>query len=141
MRDLMNKAVVVAPDTSVRDLIRLLSQHRINGCPVLDAAGRVLGTVSTTDLLWLSDQLIPLDPDSPEWEGRARELLDERSVREIMTPDAFGLGPDEGLDALSRFFARTGLHRALVLEEGRMVGVVSISDLLALIARERPERA
>lgn len=133
--DLMRRGVVaVTPDASIRELIQILVGNGIDGCPVMERGGKVVGTVSTTDLLWLSDRLVPATPDSPEWNDRARDVLDEKSVRDVMTPDVFGIPPDAGLEELSRFFSRTGLHRALVLEEGELVGIVSISDLLGLVA-------
>jgi CBS domain-containing protein len=139
--DLMRKSVVsVRPDASVREVIGLLVRHGISGCPVMEEGGGVIGTVSVTDLLWLSDQLVPVAPGSSEWKGKARSILDGRTAGDIMTPDVFGIEPGESLAELSRFFSRTGLHRALVMEAGELVGIVSISDLLDLIAgEERPE--
>lgn len=133
--DLMRRDVVsVAPTTTVRDVVRRLVDHGISGCAVTDEGGKVIGTVSVTDLVWLSDRLVPVAPDSPEWLGRAREVLDEQTARDIMTPDVFGIGPGATLVELSEYFSRTGLHRALVMQDGELVGIVSISDLLALIA-------
>lgn len=133
--DVMRRQVVsTPPDASVRELVDLLVRHGISGC-VVQEEGRLLGTVSTTDLLWLMDRLIPPDPGSPEWVSDAREVLDRRRVRDIMTPDVFGVEADRSLEELSRFFSRTGLHRAPVLEQGELVGIVSVSDMLALLAR------
>ncbi len=133
--DIMRRRpVCVAPEATLRDLVGLLVRRGISGCPVVDADGTAVGTVSTTDLLWLSDSLVPLSPKSPQWQDRARTILDGQTVRDIMTPDVFGVRPEEGLEALSLFFSKTGLHRALVLDDGDLVGVVSISDLLEWIA-------
>jgi CBS domain-containing protein len=137
--DLMRRnPVTVAADATLREVIRLLLHHGIRGCPVTERGGKLVGTVSVTDLLWLSEELVPVAPDSPRWSARARAALDERTVRDIMTPDAFGIGADRDVAELSAFFSKTGLHRALVLEEGELVGIVSISDLLELVvAAER----
>lgn len=135
--DLMQRDVVtITGDASLRELIQLLSLHGISGCPVVGADRRPVGTVSTTDLLWLSDRLIPVLSSSSRAQQELPGILDEQQVRTIMTPDVFGVEASESLEALSRFFARTGLRRALVLEEGELAGIVSISDLLALIVEE-----
>lgn len=131
--ELMQRDIVtVGPETSVRELARLLRRHRISGVPVVDSDGRALGTISATDLLWLSDRVAPHALlGRPVWED-----LEALAVRHVMTPDAFGVPPTATLPELLRFFTRTGVHRALVLEEGRVVGIVSVSDLLDLIAGE-----
>ena len=45
------------------------------------------------------------------------------------------------LETLCRFFQRTGVHRALVMDRGVLVGVVSLTDLLALLADAAPPAA
>ncbi len=135
---LMHTDVVTVPArASIRELAALLHRQRISGVPVLDEDGTVVGTASVTDLMWLSDLIAP-DRADPEARARTREL-DERTVREIMTPDVFGLGPDATVGELARFFTRTGLHRALVLDGDRLVGIVSITDLLGLAAARHGE--
>lgn len=61
-------------------------------------------------------------------------MLDERTVRDIMTPDVFGVGPQATLAELGQFFRRNELHRASVLDGGRWVGIFSVTDLLGLVA-------
>lgn len=127
--------VTVSPAASIRELATLLHRHRISGVPVVDEDGTVVGMASVTDLMWLSDLIAP-DRTDPEARARRREL-DQRTVRDIMTPDVFGVGPEATVGELGRFFVRTGLHRALVLDGGRLVGIASVTDLLGLVA-ERP---
>jgi len=138
--DLMHPDVVaIGPQASLRELARLLRSHEISGVPVTDGEGKAIGTVSVTDLLWLSDRVRPTAGalrEAGRWEG-----LDELTVHDIMTPDVFGIAPEAGLDDLLEFFSRTGLHRALVLEQGRVVGIVSMTDLLGLIAGDEPTEA
>ena len=131
--DLMSRDVVtVSPDASLRAFARLLHLNRISGAPVVDEAGRVVGMASVSDLAWLSDLIAGEGPGSgapggtPDW--------DTRTVHEIMTPDVFGVGPDADLAQLGRFFGRTGLHRALVMEDRQLVGIVSVVDLLGWVA-------
>lgn len=138
--DLMRSDVItVSPEESVRGLIDLLCHHAVSGVPVVDADHAVVGTVSVSDLMWLSDRLIE-GVDSGEWEWAA-EHLTERKVREVMTPDVFGVEPGSSLIELARFFARTGLGRAVVLDRGKLVGIVSVTDLLGWIARQARGRA
>lgn len=138
--DLMTYPVVtISPDASVQELARVLARAGVSGLPVVEADDTVLGTVSVADILWLSDRLVPLLTGGGRPATFDRRPLDLGTVREIMSPDVFGLEPDASMEELCEFFSRTGLHRAPVLEEGKLVGIVSISDLLPLIAGSRPE--
>lgn len=130
--DVMHRDVVsVRPDVSVQDLARLLRDRGVTGVPVVDDRGTAVGMVSVTDLLWLADHLWTGEPVVAR--GRRGGPLEARTVREVMTPDAFGVAPTASLDELVGFFSRTGLHRALVMEERRVVGIVSATDLLGLL--------
>lgn len=82
VRDIMHEEVVtVLPDTSVRELSRLLADEEISGAPVVDGNGSLLGVVSQTDVVRLaandastslsslplrSRRTTPADPDDPE---------------------------------------------------------------------------
>jgi CBS domain-containing protein len=120
--------VTISPEASVRQLARVLSDHGVSGVPVVAEDGTLAGTVTVADVMWLGDELLDVI--------HGTEPLDSGlgTVRDIMTPDLFGLGPDADLRELLTFFARTGLRRAPVLQEGRLLGIVSATDLLALIA-------
>ncbi len=133
--DLMEREVVTAtPDMPVPTLARLLRDHRVSGVPVVDAEGHVVGTVSSTDLLWLCEILLPRPHDRDGAHHNRRNHANTRTVGDVMTPDVFGVRPEDSLEELCRFMARTGLRRAPVMEDGRLVGMVSFTDLLALMA-------
>lgn len=133
VRALMRTEIVtIGPEATLPELARLLRDRGVSGVPVVDDDGDVLGMVSATDLLWLSDLLLAGPSGLPD--GGGSERLEGRTVREIMTPDAFGIPPDAGVAELLEFFSRTGLHRALVLDGSRVVGIVTMTDLLGLLA-------
>jgi CBS-domain-containing membrane protein len=139
--DLMRREVItISPSSSVRELTDLFRLHRVSGVPVVDASRNVVGTVSVSDLMWLSDWLLE---GSESGDGAwAAEHLEEKKVRDVMTPDVFGVEPDASLAELAGFFSRTGLGRAVVLERGKLVGIVSVIDLLGSIAdRARPQES
>lgn len=140
--DIMRRDVVtVSPATTVREFVELLRRYGISGAPVVDQARRVVGMVSETDLMWLADWFAER-PESYGTLDRAAEHLDEKTVGDIMTADVFGVASDASLAELAAFFARTGLGRAVVLEDDRMVGIVGVMDLLGLLANEqRTDRA
>jgi len=115
VRDIMQSEVLaVVPEMTVRELIHLLLEERISGAPVLGPTGKVLGVVSSTDVLRLA-------AGGPAGDAR---------VAEIMTPVALTVHPNESLADLARFFRRGRVHRALVMEDGVLLGVVTPYDVL-----------
>jgi CBS domain-containing protein len=117
--------VTVSPSALVRDVVRLFRRHGISGAPVVDERGKAIGMISETDLTWLMSRLDPPDATA--------NLLDQ-VVGEVMTADVFGVAPDATIPDLAAYFARTGLGRAVVLENGELRGIVSVSDLLGALA-------
>ncbi len=79
-----------------------------------------------------------LAPESSVWmlpAGAFPELdLGETPVDEIMTPVAFSVDPDMLVWELADFLVRGRIHRALVVEDGRLVGIVTAFDLLRVMA-------
>jgi len=93
--DLMSRDVVtVADDASVRDLARLLWTNGISGVPVQAKDGRLVGMVSSHDILWLAERM-ERKTDFCRWSG-----LDTYTVRDIMTPDLFTVTSSTSIDHL-----------------------------------------
>lgn len=135
--DLMRREVVtIGPEATIIELARLLRHSGVSGLPVVDDTGQAVGAVSVTDLLWLGDRMLPSPVPPPP--GRRWEGLEGRTVRDVMSAQVYGLAPDDELDDLLEFFSNTGLRRAFVMEDRRVVGVVSVTDLLDLVDPPAP---
>ena len=119
------EVVSVECDTSVREAVAYLAKHRIGAVPVTKD-GRVVGIMSERDIIYCLER-----------EGA--EVLDI-TVEKVMTAPAITVGPDVPiLAALSQMSARRIRHLPVV-EGGRLVGIVSIGDLVAYrIARIEEE--
>ncbi|MFF3394726.1 CBS domain-containing protein [Streptomyces sp. NPDC002669] len=117
--DLMTDNVVsVLPETTFREMAKLLAEHGISGLPVVDEDDHVVGVVSGSDLL-------------------ARRAL---TARELMTAPAVTVHAEEaGADA-ARLMVRRGVERLPVVdEEERLVGIVTRRDLLCVFLRPDTE--
>lgn len=130
--------IAVAPHDSLDEALRLLRRHRIKALPVTDERARVLGIVTQTDLL-----------DKASWDrsgprlglGRRLRLTVERGraphgcAADIMSA-VEPVTPDTPVAELVLKMAEAGLHHLPVVEaDGRLVGIVSQTDLVpALIA-------
>jgi CBS domain-containing protein len=62
--------------------------------------------------------------------------LEGVTVRDIMTPAVFTVRAEATLPELARFLVRAGIHRALVMERGRLKGIVTATDVLESVAEE-----
>src|SRR5580765_497562 len=108
--DVMTKDVVtVAPDQPVREIARLLQQHRISGVPVVDEHRHVIGIVSEADLIGHSD--VVGEQHRSWWlsllsdEGMsARDYVRThgRRARDIMASDVATVGEDASVAAIAR---------------------------------------
>lgn len=160
VRDIMNTDVVtVSPETDVRDLVQLLAQHRISGVPVVGREGDLMGVVSATDVVALAayggdaargpgtwdNEEGALDEESASyWRTTDAPLefvmasatnVPEYQVGDIMTPAVFSVPSTASLPELARFLLRGRIHRALVVDAGELVGIVSAFDVLSAVAQ------
>jgi CBS domain-containing protein len=110
------EVISIAADSSVRDAVALLAERKIGALPVLDG-GQVAGVMSERDVIYCLAR-----------DGAA--VLD-RPVREVMTAPAITIEPRvSALAALSQMTRRRIRHLPVV-EGGRLLGFVSIGDLVA----------
>lgn len=84
-----------------------------------------------------SDYFLPEDAPvvGPDWSfGQSDGPMDNYTVADIMTPVTFSVEPDTSLRDLADFLSRGRIHRALVLEDGRLEGIVTTMDVLEAVA-------
>lgn len=114
--------------------------------PVVDEKGEIMGVVSSTDVVRLAAEEDEEDPydfflpeDSPATGHRVlsqfpESALDTATVEDIMTPVSFTIEAGASVKDLSDFLVRGRIHRAVVVEEGRLVGIVTSNDVLRAVA-------
>jgi CBS domain-containing protein len=142
--DIMTVQVVtVSPETPVHDLAVLLVEQKVSAVPVIES-DRLAGIVSEADLLhryeigtdcalrreprWL--RLFAADRSSEEYvKSHARR------VRDIMTADVATVAPDTPLSEVAALLEKRSIKRVPVVQDGRLVGIVSRSDLVWALAK------
>lgn len=126
--ELMQRNVrTVRPDTSIAEVVLSLADAHVSGLPVVDDAGRVIGVVSTSDVL---------NAEAETNDSAARqELLEGTAVREIMTRTPFTITPDTDVRSAARQMLYADVHRLFVTEDTRIVGVVSTTDIVRAVAQ------
>ncbi|WP_244908825.1 HPP family protein [Malikia spinosa] len=125
-QDLMSRDVIrVGPQDSIDLAWSRLTRHHINALPVTDVQGRLLGMLS------LHDFVVGQTTADPR---RLPRLSTARRVEDIMSSQVVSASPRQPIPELARAFADGGLHHMPVLDEQqRVVGMVTPSDLLAVL--------
>lgn len=138
--ELMTSAVVhVRPDTGFKEIARLLAEHDVTSVPVLDHDDRPLGLVSEADLLL--NEAAQEDPAglmlTPQL-SRAEHTRSRATTAEgLMTTPAVCARPEWTVVEAARRMQFEHLKRLPVVDEaGRLVGIVSRSDLLRVFLRQ-----
>lgn len=144
------KVVTVEPTLSALELERLFERERISGAPVVEK-GRLVGVVSRADLTRalaeaddqagaLLDYYGEVAGASAGPEERARltgEKAERLSVKDLMSTRIVSVEPDQSLRDVAKTLTTHRIHRVLVAQDCRLLGVISSLDLVQLIADGR----
>ncbi len=145
-RDIMTTDVVtVTPQTSVRELAALLLERNISGAPVVDEAGKVLGVVTESDLVFLNKKVhLPtavaiLDAfvflESPEKTARELKKMAGTKVGDICSQSLISVSPETSLEELATLMAEQKVHTLPVMAGDALVGVIGKADIIRTIAQ------
>lgn len=126
--DVMSRAVTVRPETTLAEAEAILERHGFNSLPVVDANERLLGVVTSLDLLrafaFPEDVILP----------RFSEVM-QRPVSSVMSRDALTVCPGTPLTRVLQKLVDTRNKSFPVVDDERVVGVVAREDLLLGLRR------
>jgi CBS domain-containing protein len=139
--------VTVSPDTSVEDVVATLREHELPGVPVVDGDERCVGIVTEADLVLPDDQgdlhlphyinlfggTVFLEPLG-RFEQRLRKAFASNAA-DMMTSEPDTVAPDTSVQEAARLIHRSGHNRLPVVDDGRLVGVVTRLDVLGALAQ------
>lgn len=107
--------MTLSPDVMIENAAREMFENSISGMPVVDAEGLLIGVVSEYDII--SKQ--------------------GKTVGDIMTTDIVSVGEDTDPETIARMLTEQRIRRIPVVREGRVIGIISRSDLVRLFALTR----
>jgi CBS domain-containing protein len=148
IRDVMTSRLETAKgETPVQELAHMMLTKRISGVPVVDDNGKLQGIVSEGDLMrrtevgtdgqahrswWLKMFADPAD------EARDYIKTHGATAADVMSRGAISVSPEDDIGKVALLLEKHQIKRAPVLQDGRLVGIVSRSDLLRGLATHGP---
>ena len=147
VRDVMAPNPFTLPPTaSVAAAAIALAESKIGGCPVVDASGRVVGVLDEANILdALKTQHKELKVLMPAEISfgisfveivRTKEAVSAFSdvgdwpIERVMTKEVVSVSPDDGIEAAIQLMVKHRIHRVPVIEGGKLVGIVTRTDIL-----------
>ncbi len=125
-RDIMNTNVIsVKKDTPIFEAVELLVENNISGLPVVEDDMTLTGVLSEKDV-------IELFYDS--------EQAEDKTVNDYMTYPAVHFEENNALMNICNFLVKNIFRRVPVTSDGKLVGIISIQDILNTILQIRREQ-
>ncbi len=141
VKDIMTREVkTVSPETEIAQAAKLLLSERINGVPVVNKSGEVVGILCQSDLIaqqksipipslfTLLDGYIPLTLLSRL--DKEVEKIAATKVNHAMTPDPTTVNSDTDIDKVAALMVEKNYHTLPVVDDGMLVGIVGKEDVL-----------
>ena len=147
VRELMTEQVLtIGPEAPIKDVARILVEHRISGLPVCDIEGHVVGVVSEADILYkehdpreahVGGPLGWIVDGTPSYTGYVK--AGALTARKAMTSPAVTIAPWESVSEAARIMCERRVNRLPVVQHERLVGIVTRSDLVRAFTRADEE--
>lgn len=142
--EIMTRDVItVPPDMEISEAAKILLDNHINGAPVVDSRGNLLGILCQSDLIaqqkklpipslfTFLDGLFPLS-SSNQLEKEVRKIA-ATTVTQAMTGNPVTVRPDTGIEAVAGLMVDNSFHTLPVVKEGKLLGIVGKEDVLRTI--------
>lgn len=140
--DVMTRNVIsVTPNTTLSQAIDTMVRSHVSGLPVIAEDGRLAGILTEGDLLRRAE--LGTQEPRANWftaffkAGHLAQTYAQshgRRVDEIMTPDVVAIAPSERLEEAVRLMEQHDIKRLPVIDNGRVVGLLSRADLVRTLA-------
>jgi len=140
-KDIMTREVItISPDTEIAQVAKLLLTKRINGIPVVNDAGELVGILCQSDLIiqqknipipslfTLLDGFIPLT-SSKKLDKEVEKIMATKA-EDAMTANPVTVNPDTAIEEIAALMVEKSYHTLPVVDAGKLVGIVGKEDVL-----------
>ncbi len=143
--EIMTRDVTTAtPDTTIAQLAHVISEKNLGGLPIVDENGELVGIVTESNLLPKMKKVpfsnIKLPALFHEWVDEPGieplfKLARDKKAGEVMSTKVVSVEPNDTVLAAAIILGERGFRRLPVVEDGRLVGIVSRGDILRALAK------
>lgn len=141
VKDIMTRELItVSPDTEIVQATKLLLENRINGIPVTDETGKLVGILCQSDLIAQQKKLpIPsfftfldglITLSSMKQIEKQVQKIAAITVAQAMTPNPVTVQPETDIEKVAALMVDKNFHTIPVVDEGELVGIVGKEDIL-----------
>jgi CBS-domain-containing membrane protein len=141
VKDIMTKdPITVSPDTEIAQATKLLLDNRINGIPVTDETGTLVGILCQSDLIAQQKKLpIPsfftfldglITLSSMKQIEKQVQKIAAITVGQAMTPNPVTVQTDTDIEKVAALMVDKNFHTIPVVDQGKLVGIVGKEDIL-----------
>ncbi len=127
-RRMTRNPVTATPDMSVAEASALMKREKVHRLPVLDKEHRLVGIISEKDLLYASPS-----PVSTLSIHEMAYLLSQLTVKKLMTHDVVTISKETTVEEAARLMVDQDLSSLPVIENNKLIGIVSKSDLFKIL--------
>ncbi len=154
--DIMTKDVIcVKPEMRINELDKIFVKQKINGAPVVDENGMLVGVVSKSDIVnydfkkgmhasSISDYYSSTGIESQQMTEDSIEIdtssIADTEVKDIMISNVITGNPDDSIHDIAKMMCEKKIHRLVIVEEKKVVGIVGTLDLLKLVGEMKGGR-
>ncbi len=136
VKEIMTRDVVTVKfETTLKELVKILKEHRIKGVPVVSEDGTLVGVITMTDLLKILrdisywDNIEKVKPGLGVKEAFTREK-DEATVGKKMTRQAYTVSEDDTVDHVVDLMCKHNAHTIPVIKDNKLIGIVGATDIV-----------
>ncbi len=139
--------ITVNPRTALPEAIKKLAENKISGLPVVDEAGKIVGVISETDLMWQETGVDPppyimfLDSviylqNPARYEKEIHKALGQ-TVAEVMSDKPITIKSDRPVREAAHLMNEKKIRRLPVVDqEGNLIGIITQGDIIRMMAAE-----
>ena len=146
-KDIMTTDVVtVAPEATVEEVAKIITDRGISGVPVVDANGEVVGIVTEGDIIARSKKLhIPthfqllggvIYLESTKKLEKDLQKMVAFQVKDLMTTEVFTVSPEASVEEIATVMTEERVNRIPVVDRGKLVGIISRADIVRTLIRK-----
>jgi CBS domain-containing protein len=141
VKDIMTREIItVSPETEIIQATKLLLENRINGIPVTDETGKLVGILCQSDLI-AQQKKLPIPSFFTFLDGlitlTSMKQLEKQvqkiaaiTVAQAMTPNPVTVHPDTDIEKVAALMVDNSFHTIPVVDKGELVGIVGKEDIL-----------